>query len=91
MLALGTFFPILILSGVVWSVAAMPWYLQIVSVMLPTTWAADALRSIMGRGWGLAQGSIQFAFVFCIAWSVLFFYSARRGLVWERLKKSNAV
>ena len=36
--------------GILWPVEGMPKFLQYISYALPTTYAAEAMRSIMGRG-----------------------------------------
>lgn len=54
-------FPALLLSGILWPVEALPDWLQPVSWALPTTWTAEACRSIMVRGWGLESEAVQMA------------------------------
>ena len=44
-----------ILSGVFWSVQSFPGWLQPAAYLVPLSYAADSLRSIMIRGWGLSQ------------------------------------
>lgn len=52
-MALGSFFPVLLLSGVLWPLEAIPQGLRYISYGLPTTWAVEAMRSLMLRGWGI--------------------------------------
>ena len=52
-----------LLSGILWPVQALPNWLQPVSWALPTTWTAEACRSIMIRGWGLESESVWMAFL----------------------------
>ncbi len=47
--------PTFLLSGVFWPLEAMPPYMRAVSRMLPATYAVDALRSVVLRGWGLGD------------------------------------
>ena len=47
--------PVLILSGIFWPVESMPSFFKPVSALLPTTYAVNALRSVIVRGWGLGQ------------------------------------
>lgn len=56
-------FPALLLSGILWPVEALPDWLQPVAWALPTTWTAEACRSIMVRGWGLESEVIWMAFL----------------------------
>lgn len=43
-------FPMMFLSGVLFPIQQMPWYMQSVSKFLPLTYAADALRKVMVLG-----------------------------------------
>jgi ABC-2 type transport system permease protein len=45
--------PVLFLSGVFFPVQAMPKFLQAVAQVLPVTYAANALRSVMVKGFGI--------------------------------------
>ena len=56
-------FPALLLSGILWPVEALPSWLIPVSKVLPTTWSAEAFRSIMMRGWGLESPVVWQAFL----------------------------
>ena len=47
--------PAFLLSGIFWPLEAMPYWLHPFSYLLPPTYAAAALRSIMIRGWGVAE------------------------------------
>ena len=47
--------PVFLLSGIFWPIEAVPTWLQPAAYALPPTHAVDALRSIMGRGWGLSE------------------------------------
>ena len=46
--------PVLFLSGVFFPVQAMPKFLQTIAQLLPVTYAADALRSVMVKGLGIS-------------------------------------
>ncbi len=47
--------PAFLLSGIFWPLEAIPVFLRPFSYALPPTYAAEGLRSIMIRGWGLAE------------------------------------
>jgi ABC-2 type transport system permease protein len=47
--------PVFLLSGIFWPIEAVPSWLQPAAYALPPTHAVEALRSIMVRGWGLAE------------------------------------
>ena len=47
--------PVFLLAGIFWPIEAIPSYIRPFSFALPPTHAVDALRSIMIRGWGIAE------------------------------------
>ena len=78
-LALGSFFPALLLSGIIWPIQAIPHYLRWLSLLLPTTWAASAGRDVMSRGWGMADREVWLGMLVIVLWNiVLFFLAATR-------------
>lgn len=77
-LAIGTFFPSVIVGGVFWPVQSMPLPLQYASQCMPTTQAIHALRAILLRDWGLAHPAVSLAFLVSAAWLLLFLLSALR-------------
>ncbi len=79
-LALGSFFPAQLLSGIIWPIEAVPMGLRYISYCLPTTWAAGAMRSIMSRGWGITEFDVWIGYVVASIWVAVFFIFATRGL-----------
>ena len=73
-------FPVMLLSGILWPVQALPSWLQPIAWVMPTTWTAEAFRSIMIRGWGLEDRGIQLAFLFNAAFAVFALFIASRSL-----------
>ncbi|XP_053619497.1 ABC transporter G family member 23 isoform X2 [Plodia interpunctella] len=71
-LALGSFYPTLLLSGVIWPIEGMPWILRYVSLCLPLTLATTSLRSILTRGWPLTDPDVYMGFISTLAWIALF-------------------
>lgn len=69
-MALGSFFPMLLLSGVMWPLQAIPKWFVWVSYALPTTWAAEGLRSVMTRGWGITAGPVWRGILIPMGWTV---------------------
>jgi len=80
-LSLASFFPAMLLSGVLWPVEAIPQWFSWLSLALPTTHIASAMRSIMIRGWDLRYEDVWMAYVIAAAWTVVMLCTA----VW-RLK-----
>ena len=51
--AIGSFLPIMFLSGIKWPLAGLPQILQKISWYLPLTAAVQAMRGVMARGWNI--------------------------------------
>jgi ABC-2 type transport system permease protein len=68
-------FPSILLAGVFWPLEAVPALLRPVSQFIPLTYAVDACRSIMIRGWGVEEVWPQLLILGAIA-AVLLMLSA---------------
>ena len=79
-LALATFLPVLLISGIIWPVEALPKWLSPISWALPTTWSADAIRSIMVRGWGFGHARVRTALLVTALWASALLFGAIRSL-----------
>ena len=64
-------FPSILLAGVFWPLEAVPSLLRPVSYFIPLTYAVDACRSIMIRGWGVAEVWPQLLILAAIAAALL--------------------
>ncbi|CAG2112457.1 unnamed protein product, partial [Medioppia subpectinata] len=53
MMILGTFYPNLILSGIIWPLEAMPYWIRWFSYIQPQTLPTESLRNVLSRGWSL--------------------------------------
>ncbi|XP_060528043.1 ABC transporter G family member 20-like isoform X2 [Cylas formicarius] len=71
-LALGSFYPTLLLSGVIWPIEGMPTILRYISTFLPLTLATTSLRAMMTRGWSLVEPDVYYGFIATMVWIVLF-------------------
>lgn len=69
-LALGSFYPNLLLSGVIWPMEGMPIYLRYVSYFLPQTYAVESLRSVFGRGWGIDRPEVYLGIAISFGWII---------------------
>ncbi|OWF47833.1 ABC transporter G family member 20 [Mizuhopecten yessoensis] len=67
-LALGSVYPMLLLSGIIWPVEAMPQWLRYISVCLPMTYGADAMRAILSRGWTLTDLPVWRGYLVTLGW-----------------------
>lgn len=71
-LALGSFYPTLLLSGVIWPIEGMPLVLRYISLFLPLTMATTALRSMLTRGWAIVETEVYMGFLSTTIWIALF-------------------
>jgi len=54
MMMMTLMFPMMFLSGVFFPIQQMPWFMQVVSKVLPLTYATSALRKVMTLGAGIS-------------------------------------
>ncbi|XP_008549185.1 ABC transporter G family member 20 isoform X2 [Microplitis demolitor] len=71
-LALGSFYPTLLLSGVIWPVEGMPTVLRYISHGLPLTMATTSLRSMLTRGWTITEPDVYNGFISTVTWIAIF-------------------
>jgi len=71
-LSIGSFYPNLLLSGILWPLEGMPSYLQTIASLLPNTQACQAMRDIMLRGWGVDREEVYFGLVSSSVWILIF-------------------
>ncbi|CAK9807735.1 ABC transporter G family member 23 [Anthophora quadrimaculata] len=83
-LALGSFYPTLLLSGVIWPVEGMPSFLRHVSLGLPLTMATTSLRSMLTRGWSISEPDVYNGFISTIVWIVAFLTISTMVLKFKR-------
>ncbi|XP_064650720.1 ABC transporter G family member 20-like isoform X2 [Lineus longissimus] len=67
-LALGSVYPNLLLSGIIWPIEAMPKALQYISMVLPMTYPAEAMRYILSRGWDMTYMAVWRGFLVTVGW-----------------------
>lgn len=68
------FLPSILLAGVLWPIESMPAYVRPLSNVIPLTYAARALRSVMIRGW--SAGDIWLELLALIIFAGLMFFSS---------------
>ena len=56
--SIGSFYPCLLLSGILWPLEGMASWLQTLAMLLPNTLACQAMRDIMLRGWDISQADV---------------------------------
>lgn len=82
-LTLASFYPILLMSGIIWPLEAQPvWLNKYISQLLPLTYATEAFRNILEKGldfngYKVLCGFLEtyiWTFVFCMCFLFLFSY-----------------
>ncbi len=73
--------PCFLLSGIFWPIEAIPVYLRPFSYAVPPTYAVNAMRSVMLRGWGLEHVWVELVAMvaFTVAFLVLSVWSLHRS------------
>jgi ABC-type multidrug transport system ATPase subunit/ABC-type multidrug transport system permease subunit len=71
-LSIGSFYPNLLLSGILWPLEGMPAYLRVVARFLPNTLACQAMRDIMLRGWGIDREEVYLGVISSSIWILIF-------------------
>lgn len=72
MMILGTFYPNLLLAGVIWPIEAIPHWLRWFSYLQPQTLPTQSLRDLIVRGWDIDQPGVWSGFAVTSIWLVLF-------------------
>lgn len=72
MMILGTFYPNLLLAGVIWPIEAIPYWLRWFSYLQPQTLPTQSLRDLIVRGWDIDRPGVWSGFVVTSIWLVLF-------------------
>ncbi|OTF76836.1 hypothetical protein BLA29_008517, partial [Euroglyphus maynei] len=78
-LAMASFLPISIISGIFWPIEAMPKYMKLISLFGPQTLALEAMRSVISRGWNLTYPLVVFGIITPIIWFIILIISASIG------------
>lgn len=72
MMILGTFYPNLLLAGVIWPIEAIPHWLRWFSYLQPQTLPTQSLRDLIVRGWDIDQPGVWSGFAVTSIWLLLF-------------------
>ncbi|OXA59297.1 ABC transporter G family member 20 isoform X2 [Folsomia candida] len=72
MIAIASFFPNIILSGIIWPTEGMPIVMQYITYLLPCKLASESIRSIVSRGWEFTHIGVWPGFATTAAWIALY-------------------
>ncbi|XP_045780633.1 ABC transporter G family member 20-like isoform X1 [Maniola jurtina] len=67
-IATGSFYPMILLCGILWPIEGMPVFLQYIAFALPFTIPAKSLRDLMEKGSSFINPDIYTGFLITIAW-----------------------
>lgn len=82
-MAAGVLLPNIFLSGMIWPLEATFFVLRYVSYWLPQTLAAESMRNIFTRGWGIEKLEVSAGFLASFGWTAVFLIIA---IVHSRIK-----
>lgn len=68
LMGLGSFFPLVLLSGMVWPMEGMHYLLQKVGWLLPLTLSTESFRAISARNWPITHPSVYKGFASQVFW-----------------------
>ncbi|CAF1292196.1 unnamed protein product [Adineta steineri] len=69
---MAAFYPVLLLSGIVWPLEGQPIWIRTITKWLPMTKAIEAMRGILLREWNMNYLIVQQAFAVTFIWTMLF-------------------
>ncbi|XP_054276021.1 ABC transporter G family member 23-like [Macrosteles quadrilineatus] len=71
-MGLGSFFPLSMLSGMMWPMEGMHQVLKSIGWLLPLTLSTEAFRGISARAWGITHPAVYLGFLSSLGWIVYF-------------------
>jgi ABC-type multidrug transport system permease subunit len=72
MLSIAMFFPVVMLSGIMWPLEGMPKGFQYFSYLLPCQLPSEAMRSIISRGWEFSHSHVWPGFASILGWIIVY-------------------
>jgi ABC-type multidrug transport system permease subunit len=78
-MAMASFLPVSIISGIFWPVESMPRFMKPISYFGPQTLALDAMRYVISRGWDLSKTAVMYGVITPLVWFILLVMTAALG------------
>ncbi|XP_046973113.1 ABC transporter G family member 23-like [Vanessa cardui] len=69
-IATGSFYPMILLCGILWPLEGMPNYLRLFSLALPFTLPSKSLRDLMEKGSSITNPDVYSGFLITVAWII---------------------
>ncbi|GAB0099833.1 ABC transporter G family member 20 [Sergentomyia squamirostris] len=82
--ATGSFYPMIILCGLLWPLEGMPTILRYIAYTFPFTIPSLAVRNILTKGWSITHSQVANGFGVVIVWIVVLFILCIMGLKMKR-------
>ncbi|XP_058467891.1 ABC transporter G family member 20 [Malaya genurostris] len=83
-MATGSFYPMIIMCGILWPLEAMPQYLQYLAYCFPFTIPSMAVRNVLSKGWSITNSKVYMGYGAVGIWIVSLLLLCLIGL---RVKK----
>lgn len=71
-MGLGSFFPLAMLSGMIWPLEGMHWILRSVGWILPITLSTESFRALSARDWSITHPTVYKGFLSASGWIGVF-------------------
>lgn len=78
--ATGTFYPMIILCGLLWPLEGMPYILRKFALVLPFTIPTISVRNIMSKGWSITHYQVYIGYIVISVWIIILFTLCIVGL-----------
>lgn len=78
--ATGSFYPMIILCGLLWPLQGMPDQLRYIALLFPFTIPSISVRNILVKGWSIAHLEVYGGFLVLFGWILLFIFLCCVGL-----------
>ncbi|VVC28742.1 AAA+ ATPase domain,P-loop containing nucleoside triphosphate hydrolase,ABC transporter-like,ABC-2 [Cinara cedri] len=71
-MGLGSFFPLAMLSGMIWPLEGMHWLLRSIGWILPITLSTESFRALSARDWSITHPTVYKGFLSASGWIGVF-------------------
>ncbi|KAF5273870.1 hypothetical protein FQA39_LY00985 [Lamprigera yunnana] len=68
----GTSTPLLMISGIIWPLESMNYYLRYVAFCFPFTLPIQSLRNILQKGWSINQCTVLIGYIILLGWTLIY-------------------
>ncbi|XP_058116541.1 ABC transporter G family member 20 [Anopheles ziemanni] len=83
-MATGSFYPMIILCGILWPLEGMPQYLQYVAYCFPFTIPSIAVRNVLTKGWSITNSQVYMGYGAVGVWIISLLLLCLLGLKIKR-------